>query len=93
MATEVPVTMSDIASEARSGATTRTANGVATDQKTAWDAATTRREATSSSKLGATADPTWPAQKTASTQTMSAFGETWLAASMSGSESSATAHA
>ena len=93
MATEVPVTMSDMASEVRSGATTRTANGVATDQKTACEAATTSREATSSSKLGARAEPTWPAQKTAITQRMSARGATRLAASMSGSERSATAHA
>ena len=35
MATEVPVTMVDMATEACFGATTRTANGVATDQNTA----------------------------------------------------------
>ncbi len=58
MATEVPVTIIDIASEARSGAATRTAKGEATDQKIACAAATTRREATSSSKVGATAEPT-----------------------------------
>ena len=93
MATEVPVTIIDMASEERSGAATRTANGVATDQKTACAAATTSRETTSSSKVGATAEPTCPAANMASTPTMSARGDTLLAATMSGNDSSATAQA
>ena len=83
----------DMASEACSGATARTANGVATDQNTACVAATRRRAATSSSKVGAAAEAACPAQNRASTVTMSGRGARRLAASMSGSDSSATAAA
>ena len=55
---QVPVTIMDMAREACSGATRRTAKGEATDQKTACEAATTRRASTSSSKVGATAEAT-----------------------------------
>ena len=73
--------------------TTRTASGEAIDQKMACAAATMRRAPTSSANEGASAEATCPAANSTITATSRRFRLKRDANTMSGTESSATAHA
>ena len=93
MAIEEPVTTMLIAVAAWRSPAMRQVTGVAMDQKTAWAAATRRRAATSSGKLGAAAEATCPAKNVAITTSMRRFISIRDPRTMSGTESSMTAHA
>ena len=92
-AMEVPAAIMLRASAAWRVPAMRVAITGAIAQKTACAAATKRRAAVSSSKVGAMAEHACPATKSATTPSSSGLNEKREAATMSGSDNSMTPHA